>query len=521
MWSEGLPLNPGFGTSDVGLDVVMREHYSATIPNWNAPHWTQPKPLMAGPTSELEQRYFPMQLAALWDMPQSPDGFSNFGAIKFKAFMYSNLIAEAKSSVNVFAFDDHSADEWSRSEGLYSFASETRELQASLLSDWETLNFSHSMKPTVKSTTTPACVKWPGAPSNPRKPWQGQVNCGVYARGFRESSSFFCVHVVAVNPDQYPAVVQFDVDGLGDATAEDLAAPCLHAGVPGEPAPVPCALRLFDQVYALKLTSIDSRGGVMTFSDTLAGYASAVYRIGCNIPPLPKPAEAGPSIVYDGSFEGVDHAVPEKFVQRVDEPVGRSLYPQVGGTNTWHILHGEPPLPPILNVQHDDLRAQMRPDTTAPFHGRHALRLMLPTADVPAILPVPLQQAHYGVEDTLMQWTLLLRMRASPAVANLLVVSGGCYIGGGVKNASGWFGLYYVACPQLHNQSRPNAVVGEVWGNVSVAGGRGWQEFEFRIKNQTMWSRNLWLNFSTAARLGTRVWLDAVTLTNNSICDTC
>eukprot|EP01047_Picozoa_sp_COSAG01_P133268 COSAG01_NODE_63232_length_280_cov_327.049724_1_plen_62_part_10 len=35
---------------------------------------------------------------------------------------------------------------------------------------------------------------------------------------------------------------------------------------------------------------------------------------------------------------------------------------------------------------------------------RFVLRLMLPTADVPAILPVPLQQAHYGVEDTLMQW---------------------------------------------------------------------------------------------------------------------
>ena len=41
---EGLELNPGFGISDVGLDVVMREHYSGAIPNWNAPHWTQPIP---------------------------------------------------------------------------------------------------------------------------------------------------------------------------------------------------------------------------------------------------------------------------------------------------------------------------------------------------------------------------------------------------------------------------------------------------------------------------------------------
>jgi hypothetical protein len=34
-------INQGFGISDVGLDVVMREHYSGTVPEWNAPHWTQ------------------------------------------------------------------------------------------------------------------------------------------------------------------------------------------------------------------------------------------------------------------------------------------------------------------------------------------------------------------------------------------------------------------------------------------------------------------------------------------------
>ena len=35
------PIKQGFGISDVGLDVVMREHYSGTVPEWNAPHWTQ------------------------------------------------------------------------------------------------------------------------------------------------------------------------------------------------------------------------------------------------------------------------------------------------------------------------------------------------------------------------------------------------------------------------------------------------------------------------------------------------
>jgi hypothetical protein len=49
--------NQGFGISDVGLDVVMREHYSGTVPEWNAPHWTQPIPFEGERTRELDQRY--------------------------------------------------------------------------------------------------------------------------------------------------------------------------------------------------------------------------------------------------------------------------------------------------------------------------------------------------------------------------------------------------------------------------------------------------------------------------------
>ena len=239
MWQEGLELNPGFGMSDVGLDVVMREHYSGTIPNWNAPHWTQPVPFEGKWTRELDQRYYPMQLAALWDMPESPDGFTNDAGNKYKAFMYANLIAEGKASVNVFAFDDNSADAWERGGALYQFAAEARELQASLLSAFpffdeydatrpRTTQLSAAAaatpgppavaaKPTVETLTTPPCTKFAGSPSNPRKPWQGPVNCGVYSRAFREATPFFCVHVVAVNPNAYPAMATFEVSGMQEA----------------------------------------------------------------------------------------------------------------------------------------------------------------------------------------------------------------------------------------------------------------------------------------------------------------
>ena len=49
--------------------------------------WACPPAAVSFRTHELEQRYYPMQLAALWDMPESPDGFANDAGNKYKAFM--------------------------------------------------------------------------------------------------------------------------------------------------------------------------------------------------------------------------------------------------------------------------------------------------------------------------------------------------------------------------------------------------------------------------------------------------
>ena len=114
---------------------------------------------------------------------------------------------EGKASVNVFAFDDNSADAWERGSALFAFAAETRELQASLQSSFPLFESGSSVavKPTVQTTTSPRCEKFAGTPSNARKPWQGPVNCGVFARAYRESTPFFCAHVVAVNPSESAA----------------------------------------------------------------------------------------------------------------------------------------------------------------------------------------------------------------------------------------------------------------------------------------------------------------------------
>jgi hypothetical protein len=286
-----------------------------------------------------------MQLSALWDMPESPDGFTNDAGNKYKAFMYANLIAEGKVSVNVFAYDDNSAESWERGSALYQFAAEARELQASLHSAFPfqegcdaTRNSSTPLaghtansEPSVETTTTPECTKFAGSPSNTRKPWQGPVNCGVYARAFREASPFLCVHVVAVNPNAYPAMANFQVYGMRDAIAAGadgpLAANCRYMGNPGQPAPEFCALRLFDQQYAVNITAVVATETV-AFSDMIAGSSAAVYRIGtygnltidyttiqlitfylthykyrtgCAIPPLPMPKDEGQNLVFDGA----------------------------------------------------------------------------------------------------------------------------------------------------------------------------------------------------------------------------
>ncbi len=58
--------------------------------------------------------------------------------------------------------------------------------------------------------------------------------------------------------------------------------------------------------------------------------------------------------------------------------------------------------------------------------------------------------------------------------------------------------------------------IGDVWGQTTAHVGPDWSEFVLKIKNSTVWSHNIWLNFSTPARLGTRVWLDGVTLTQKN-----
>ena len=127
--------------------------------------------------------------------------------------------------MRLLMFQHNSAGAWERGSALYTFAAEMRELQASLHSSFPLLTHTNdtttttatssdtrysgsagaapagamtvegvavgaaasvsAVKPTVETTTTPPCIKFAGTSSNARKPWQGPVNCGVYARAFR------------------------------------------------------------------------------------------------------------------------------------------------------------------------------------------------------------------------------------------------------------------------------------------------------------------------------------------------
>ena len=76
-----------------------------------------------------------------------------------------------------------------------------------------------------------------------------------------------------------------------------------------------------------------------------------------------------------------------------------------------------------------------------------------------------------------------------------------------MRNASGWFGNDYIPC------ARGSSQVGKVLGSADVPVA-GWRSVSIEFTNDTLHSQNLWLNVTTAARLGTRVWLDEVSLVN-------
>ena len=93
-----------------------------------------------------------------------------------------------------------------------------------------------------------------------------------------------------------------------------LAGLCQYMNNPGQPAPAQCALRLFDQQYAVNISipsveqEVPSAAPVdkIVFSDMIAGSSTAVYRIGCVVPQLPEHAYSNDSgtanLVYDGAF---------------------------------------------------------------------------------------------------------------------------------------------------------------------------------------------------------------------------
>jgi len=114
-------------------------------------------------------------------LPSGPDSFADSAVNIYKGFMYASIINQDKFSDNVFAYDDTSAAGSERNNALFEFAAEARELQNSVQSMFPLLGAEAA--PTVAITTTPHCERYATRTRfNPRKPWQGPVNCGVYGR---------------------------------------------------------------------------------------------------------------------------------------------------------------------------------------------------------------------------------------------------------------------------------------------------------------------------------------------------
>ena len=475
MWQEGLPFNPGAPpglptVSDVGLDVVMRESYSG-----GGPGGSGLGPGSRGVLGERLSRFYPMTFAASWQMLAPPNYITPSA---FRAAMYGEAIHQSKYSFNQFAFDDTSAGDRQMDEAFFGFALESAELRNSWLSLTAEPVASEPAVELVSVETDPPCTAAAHGKIHPTTPLV--QDCGCYGRLWVERSATpgvgFCAHAVVINAQSRAVGVTLKFTGL--------------------PPTVTSAQRLFDQVYTVNV----SEAGVLR--DGLPGLSAAVYRFGCGTAPH---MGADSSVVHDGGFEQVDLSNPSRFCTRGCATVpGRALYSGVGATAGWRLMHGTPYLPPVFDVQRDDFRAYIRPDTAAPYHGRHCLRLLLP-ATSPAILAVPLSSAVYGAEGGAeTRWTLRLMARSSPAGARLSAWGGGCY-------SAPW---------AIAGDEHPDATCGpgsaqpKALGATSAPVGVGWTSLEFSFRNATLYSQNLWLNVSTDRGTGATVWLDAVSLAN-------
>jgi hypothetical protein len=507
MWQEGLEFNAGApagvpSVSDVGLDVVMRESYSG-----GGPGDSSLSPTSRGVRTERAARYYPMTFAASWDMP-APANYVTPGA--FRAALYGNAIHQNKFSFNAFAFDDTTAADRPIDEAFFGFAMEAAELRNSWLSMpldaastllWQDEHHAEAIEQIwlVAVESNPPCVSHPHGKMRPTT--LETQDCGAYGRlwieggkvGAGDSSGVgLCAHLVLINPQARSL----------DVTVTLATSTSLH-----QRSILPTAQRLFDQTYTVNLST--AAAATLTMSDGLSGRSAAIYRLGCKVTPLT------PNIVHNGDFEDVDLSNPGRFCQRGScstTRVGRPLFDGVGANAGWRLLYGTPYLPAIFDAHQDDFRAQIRPDTSAPFHGRHCLKLKLPSR-APSILPIPLQQSMYGTEPqedveatTTILWTLNLQMRSSPPGAKVVLFSGGCY-------SAPWA----IAGDQLPDaKCGPNSAQPRRVSSNLAAVGVEWTTLRFQFENATLYSQNLWLNVSAPCANGAHVWLDAITLVGSN-----
>lgn len=481
MWQEGLEFNKGAPAglplvSDVGLDVVMREAYGG-----GGPGGSGLSPSREGVITARAARYYPMTFAASWDMPAPPE-YLTPGS--FRAAMYGQAIHQSKYSMNNFAFDDNSASDRVIDEAFFQFATESVELRNSWMAPPRStqelgMNNDDDVR-LVSVQTEPPCRSSPHSKVHPTTPLI--QDCGSYGRIWQERPDAsrgvgLCAHVVVVNPRPRTVSVTLTVAGL--------------------PASVTSAQRLFDQIYTVNV----STAGVL--ADGLAGMSGAVYRFGCEVMPQ---SEAAQNIVHNGDFEEVDLSNPGRFCSRSCSPVGKSLYPDVGVVAGWRLMHGSPYLPAIFDVQHDDFRAWIRPDTADPHHGRHCLRLNLP-ATSPVILLMPLKETVYGTNTTQTVWTLRAWMRSSPAGTTVGIGGGGCY-------SPPWT---IPRDPDADATCAAGSMQPRALTNRSASLSVGWMLLSLQFTNFTVHSQNIWFNISTHLPTGATVWIDSVQLTNSSV----
>jgi hypothetical protein len=488
----------GFG---LGMDVAMKESYGGGV--GFVPY--EPE----GNLHKSQLRNFPMTHEPLWSMP---DPVAKGSPTVLRSAVYSHTMASQYDN-NFYVTNPTGYGSWAMDVASM-IASNEMAMLTPAFRNLERLGRAY-VQPMVRDIS-PGVID----PANPTRPPTTKVAGRVWTEpvpsGVNESaaSSYYCYHVVTGHGSNFPLMTTLSLDNVTLPTSAILPAPHLnlnlnaadvhaHAHAQGgavdvaNPVGVVLIQRLFRGTNPYPINGTVWANGSITFSDMFDLQTANIYRLGCDVP-MPSnegelcAMESGTNNAKGRNGKGMTSCDFENCAG------GESGSTTTTTTTTSTVPGSEAGQTGLLNdneqlvqLNMSDDRTWGRCDSSAPYNGRYAARINVPTA-FPVNFGLASAVDTYNATGSFkVRWAA----RSSPA---------------GMKLGAVWQ-------QSLHGEIAGASQVSKRPDKIETLTTE-WQVFEAIVQTETYLSKGHWAavqlwmqsDFST----GGIVWIDAVSIIN-------